>query len=138
MLAQLALAEQDFAQAERRARNALRYARRLPPSNFSTLEGIAAPAEIGARLTALFGPSPARTELMTEGLAALRRYSAPFKLARPRLVLAEGRRAEAMGQTRAASKAYRRAGALASALGMRFEHRLAEIALSELEKPACA
>ena len=134
MLAQLALANRDFAEAERRARNALRYARRLPPSNFSTLEGIAAPAEIGARLTALFGPSPARTELITEGLAALRRYSAPFKLARPRLALADGRRAEAIGDRRAASKAYRRAGALGRALGMQFEHRLAEAALADLEK----
>lgn len=135
MMAQLAMSEEDYDLAERRAYNALRYARRLPPSNFSTLEGIAAPAEIGARLTCLMGPSPRRAELMSEGLAALRRYSAPFVLARPRLALAEGRRAEALGRTGTAAKAYRRAGALARTLGMRFEQTLADGALSSLEKP---
>ena len=138
MMAQLAISEEDYPLAERRAFNALRYARRLPPSNFSTLEGIAAPAEIGAHLTRLIGPSPRRLELMSEGLAALRRYSGPFVLARPRLAFAEGLRAEALGMTRAASKSYRRASALARSLGMRFEQRLAENALSDLERPARA
>ena len=138
MLAQTALAEGDYLGAERHARNALRFAARLPPSNFSTLEGIAAPAEIGARLTGLFGRTPARDQLMEDGLAALKRYAAPFTLARPRLVLAEGRRAEAMLRPRKAAAAYRGARTLARGLGMTFEHDLAERALEDLETKARA
>lgn len=133
LLAQTALALGAYGEAERRARNALRYARRLPPSNFSTLEGIAAPAEVGARLTCLAGRSPQRDALMDDGLAALKRYAAPFTLARPRLALAEGRRAQARQQPEAARRAYHRALALARTCQMGFEQDLAERALTDLE-----
>lgn len=133
LAAQVALHHGDDETAERRARNALRFSARLPPSNFSTLEGIAAPAEIGAALIRKLGPSDARSELVTNGLKALRTYAVPFALARPRLAFVEGRCLEAAARRRPAARKYARAVELATRLGMQFETQLASRALAQLE-----
>ena len=133
LAAQAAFAEGDLAGAEKRALYALRFASRLPPSNFSTLEGIAAPADIGARLALKLGPSETRTHLVTRGLAALKAYAGPFRLARPRLALVRAHRAALSGNQAAARKAYLNAGREARLAGMAFEERLALGALAEME-----
>ncbi|MEM9570668.1 MAG: hypothetical protein AAF996_04325 [Pseudomonadota bacterium] len=134
VLAQIFLAEGAQALAFRHARNALRFAAKLPPSNFSTLEGIAAPAQVGAALKQA-GYRPEESEaLIRGGRKALRRYAQVFELAQPRRHYVEGRIALSRHDRRTAQNQFLEARSKASEIGMRYEQTLAETALTEMEE----
>lgn len=134
VLAQIFLAEGAHALAFRHARNALRFAAKLPPSNFSTLEGIAAPAQVGAALKqASYRPEESEV-LVRGGRKALRTYAQVFELARPRRHYVEGLIALSRHDRRTAQNQFLKARDKASAIGMRYEQTLAETALTEMEE----
>lgn len=136
LLAQLYLAEGANALAFQHARNAMRMAAKLPPSNFSTLEGIAAPAQVGAGLRRTGYRVPDAERLIRAGRKALKTYAQVFELAQPRRLYVEGQIALANTDSKTARRYFQKAKDKAVAFGMRHEVTLAETALTQIEEPA--
>jgi hypothetical protein len=134
LLAQLYLAEGANALAFRHARNAMRVAAKLPPSNFSTLEGIAAPAQVGAALKRNGYRVADAERLMRAGRKALKTYAQVFELAQPRRYYVEGQIALANAATSKARRHFQKARDKAAAFGMRHELTLAETALTQIKE----
>ena len=123
----------DFDRAAWHARRALSWGTRLPPSNFTSLEGIAAPAQLAARAAIARGENtPALKELQRRGRRLLWLYSAIFPFAGPRLAYVDGLIAEARGDTAGACRRIGRALAKADALDMAHEAQLARDALCRI------
>lgn len=134
LLAQLYLADGDLTLARKHARNAQRFAAKIPPTNFSTLEGIAAPAQVGAALRDLKQSDPALDEMIRSGRKALKAYARVFPVAKPRQALVEGIIAERNGDVRAARRWFEKAQAQAQKSGMSYEQRSAKTALNSLQE----
>ncbi|MBX3625532.1 MAG: AAA family ATPase [Rhizobacter sp.] len=127
----LALARGDVDEALRSAAAAGAQASTLPPTNFSSTEGYAAAAHVGALLE-LAGPTAAHRDaghqLRRQHAAVLNRYAMFFPIARPRkalveaLVLAHAQRARA---SQAATEAARRAARLGMSAEADMGHRVA-------------
>ena len=129
ILAQIALRDGDTDCARKHARNAMRFSAKLPPTNFSTLEGIAATAQIGCALKAAGLADPDLKTMIQTGRKALKNYARVFRLARPRHHYVEGLIARANGNERRAQSLIKKASRTASDLGMAYERGLAEQAL---------
>jgi hypothetical protein len=101
--------------------------RALPPTNYSSTEGYAAPALVGA-LAQITGVSAARATLartlVREHLGGLQRYALVFPIARPRLALVRAA-VEAPRRPNAAHTRLIAAAADADRRGLRFEATLA-------------
>ncbi|NQY12529.1 MAG: AAA family ATPase [Henriciella sp.] len=135
LLAQLHIAEGANDLAFQHARNAMRFAAKLPPSNFSTLEGIAAPAQVGAALKRNGYRVADADRLMRAGRKALKTYAQVFELAQPRRFYVEGQMALANAAPKNAQRHFQKAKEKAAAFGMRHELTLAETALTQIEEP---
>ncbi|MEM7638416.1 MAG: hypothetical protein AAF269_05070 [Pseudomonadota bacterium] len=136
VLAQVYLASGDTRNAYRHARNAARFAAKLPPTNFSTLEGIAAPAQVGAELLRRDGANPGLDALIKSGRKALKSYANVFKIAQPRHHYVEALYAQARGDLNSATRQIQKARSASIELGMRYEQKLAVSALNAIqEKP---
>ena len=135
LLAQIYLADASYALARQHARNAARFAAKLPPTNFSTLEGIAAPAQVGAELLRISGnPDPDLETMIKTGRRALNSYAQVFKVAQPRHHYVEGVHARSRGDLKAAQRHFRKAQSASETLGMRYEEKLAVSALQTLKE----
>ncbi|MEM7327715.1 MAG: AAA family ATPase [Pseudomonadota bacterium] len=134
LLAQIYLADADFERAHQHARNAARFAAILPPTNFSTLEGIAAPAMVGAELAQIRGVDPELSHLIKVGRKALKSYAQVFKMAVPRQLYVEGLVARSENNIVAAKRYFKRAQTQAQKSGMQYERALAKRALNSLEE----
>ncbi|MEO1552790.1 MAG: AAA family ATPase [Pseudomonadota bacterium] len=134
ILAQIYLAEGDYANARRHARNAARFAAKLPPTNFSTLEGIAAPAQVGIELVRIKGADPELETMIKTGRQALKSFAQVFKVAQPRRRYVEGLHARAQGEARSAIRHFKKARSAAVSLGMRYEMRLTTTALDAIKE----
>lgn len=134
VLAQLYIKESAPEPAFKHARNAMRFAAKLPPSNFSTLEGIAAPAQIGCALVEAQYRVQESARLMSAGCKALNTYAQVFKMARPRKYYVDGLIARQNGKLRAARHKFQKAIAASESFGMQREHALASAALIEIEE----
>lgn len=130
VLAQIAMKNVDHSAARLHARNAMRLAAKLPPTNFSTLEGIAAAAQVGCSLRAAGINDPEIEAMIKSGRKALKTYAQVFPLARPRNHYVNGLIAQARGDIRRAQHCIAKAKATASKLGMNYEYALADEALS--------
>ena len=129
VLAQTALIQGDLDPARKHARNAMRFAAKLPPTNFSTLEGIAAAAQVGCDLKALGMTDPGLDTIIKTGRKALNSYAKVFPIARPRQHYVEGLIARIQGDERRAQKRIKTARITAMGLGMNYEQTLAIRAL---------
>ena len=129
VLAQTALTQGNFDAARKHARNAMRFAAKLPPTNFSTLEGIAAAAQVGCELKALGMTEPDLVSIIRTGRKALKSYAQVFPIARPRQQYVEGLLARMQGDEKRARKRIETARVTASGLGMNYEQALATRAL---------
>ncbi|MEL7032203.1 MAG: hypothetical protein AAGL97_01245 [Pseudomonadota bacterium] len=135
LLAQLYLAEADDTGARKHARNAARFAAKLPPTNFSTLEGIAAPAQVGAELLRRTRAPDTELEAMIKmGRKALKSYAQVFKVAQPRRHYVEGLIARAVDDTKSARRHFRKARSLSATLGMKYEQMRSVSALQTIEE----
>lgn len=135
LLAQLYLAEADETWARKHARNAARFAAKLPPTNFSTLEGIAAPAQVAADLLRRTDTPDAELEAMIKmGRKALKSYAQVFKVAQPRRHYVEGLIARAFDDTKSARRHFRKARSMSVMLGMKYEQKLSVSALQSIEE----
>jgi hypothetical protein len=112
----------------------MRVAAKLPPSNFSTLEGIAAPAQVGAALKRNGYRVADAERLMRAGRKALKTYAQVFELAQPRRYYVEGQIALANAATSKARRHFQKARDKAAAFGMRHELTLAETALTQIKE----
>lgn len=123
----------DFDAAVWHARRALRWGQRLPPSNYTSLEGIAAPAQLAARAAiARGGNTDELRALQRKGRRMLRTYTMIFPFARPRLDYVDGLIAEARGDTASACRRFGRALARATKVDMAHEAQLARSALCRI------
>lgn len=129
VLAQTSLIQGDLGAARKHARNAMRFAAKLPPTNFSTLEGIAAAAQVGCELKALGMPDPDLDAIIKTSRKALKNYAQVFHIARPRYQYVEGLFARMQGDERRAHKWIEKARSTATDLGMTYEQILATKAL---------
>lgn len=129
VLAQTSLIQGDLGAARKHARNAMRFAAKLPPTNFSTLEGIAAAAQVGCELKALGMPDPDLDAIIKTSRKALKNYAQVFHIARPRYQYVEGLFARMHGDERRARKRIEKARTTATDLGMTYEQILATKAL---------
>jgi hypothetical protein len=138
VLGRAACACGDMERAVWHGRRALRWAQKLAPSNYTSLEGIAAPAQLAACAAIARGRSNETLERMQkQGRKALGAYAALFPFARPRLAHVDGLIAQARGDTAGACKKIGRALARAESLGMNHEVDLARTALRRIgETPA--
>ncbi|MEL7054809.1 MAG: hypothetical protein AAGL09_00640 [Pseudomonadota bacterium] len=134
VLAQVFLAEEDYSNARKHARNASRFVAKLPPTNFSTLEGIAAPAQVGAELRRLNGTDLELDTMIETGRQALKSYARVFKVARPRRHYVEGLCARAQGDMKSALRQFRKARTSAAETGMRYEQTLTVSALHAIQE----
>ncbi|MEO1188565.1 MAG: hypothetical protein AAFW60_05785, partial [Pseudomonadota bacterium] len=135
ILAQVYLVDTNYALARKHARNAARFAARLPPTNFSTLEGIAAPAQVGAELMRRTGETDHELDaIIRTGRKAFKSFARVFKVAQPRRHYIEGLYARAASDDRSARRHFRKAESMAAALGMQYEHLLSVSALHDLEE----
>lgn len=123
----------DYDRAVWHARRALRWGQKLPPSNFTSLEGIAAPAQLAARAAIAQGQnSDELRELQRKGRRMLRTYAAIFPFAQPRLDYVDGLIAEARGDTASACRRFGHAVASAESVEMAHEAQLARSALCRI------
>ena len=133
-LAQVFAAEQDFDLARKHARNAMRFAVRIPPTNFSTLEGMAAPAQVGVMLQQLNPEGRAIEQMIKTGLRTLKKYAQVIRMAQPRHLYVEGLVAGANNDLRTAQRLFNKAHDRAEAYGMRYEQNLAISALNSIQE----
>lgn len=126
VLAQTTLIQGDLGAARKHARNAMRFAAKLPPTNFSTLEGIAAAAQVGCELKALGMTEPDLDTIIKTSRKALKSYAQVFRIARPRYQYVEGLYARMHGDENRARKWIEKARIAASDLGMNYEQILAK------------
>lgn len=129
VLAQTTLVQGDLGAARKHARNAMRFAAKLPPTNFSTLEGIAAAAQVGCELRALGMTDPDLDTIIKTSRKALKNYAQVFHIARPRYQYVEGLIARMQGDEIRARKQIEKARTTARDLGMTYEQILATKAL---------
>ncbi len=129
VLAQTTLIQGDLSAARKHARNAMRFAAKLPPTNFSTLEGIAAAAQVGCELNARGMTEPDLDSIIKTSRKALKSYAQVFRIARPRYQYVEGLFARMQGDESRARKRFENARIAASDLGMNYEQTLAIQAL---------
>ena len=132
LLARLALMRQAEQEALMQARKALRICRRLSKSNFTSIEGFAAPAYVAAHLAVRHGPSGELREMYREGRQHLAGYARGFPLAKPRLLMTEGLWHQAAGKPDRARATLRRAVDAAERINMGYEKALAASILHEL------
>lgn len=125
VLARAALIDEDLGGARKHARNAMRFAVKLPPSNFSTLEGIAAAAQVGCGLMARGISDPDLATMIKAGRKALKSYAQVFHIARPRYHYVEALIAQTQDDEIRALKQIEKARIAASRLSMDYEYTLA-------------
>jgi len=112
--------------------------RALPPTNYSSTEGYAAPALVGALALIAGVAAPQRTlarGLVREHLGALRRYALVFPIARPRLALVRA----ALDGPRRPDSAHTRllvAAVQADRRSLRFDAALARRIAADLAGPS--
>ncbi|MEM7457990.1 MAG: tetratricopeptide repeat protein [Pseudomonadota bacterium] len=134
ILAQLYLASGDDVRARTHARYAARFVAKLPPTNFSTLEGFAAPAHVGSELMRKHGADPELDAMIKTGRKALKSFAQVFKIAQPRRHFVDGLSARANGHSKSALKHFQNARSAAVALDMEYEQRLIQAALHALQE----
>jgi len=134
LLAQLYLARSNETLARKHARFACRYAAKIPPTNFSTLEGIAAPAYVGLMLKRDDGPDRDIDRMIASGRSALKAFARVFPMTQPRFELIEGLFAHRNRNTRSAYSWYQKAKSSAEKSGMAYELALANSAINSIQE----
>lgn len=133
-LAQAFAAERDWVSARKHARNAMRFATRIPPTNFSTLEGVAAPAQIGIALHRINGSDSEGDRMIKTGRRVLKKYAQVICMAQPRQLYVEGLIAGTKGDLGRAKRLLSAAQKRAESFGMRYEQNLSISALNSLQE----
>ncbi len=136
-IAEGVVARCDFALGDRRAalvraRRALKLASPAALLNFSSLEGVSAPAELAARAAVDGDAAPETLRLMRDGRALLARYARTIPIARPRLALVDGLIAASQDRRRPAKTQFNKALSKAQKIAMAHDMRLAEGAVDDM------
>ena len=115
------------------ARRALRWNRHLAMSNYTSLDAVAAPAQVSALMAIRTGRTDALDRLGRTSRKLLARYARIFPLARPRLQYVDGLMAQKNGQHNLARKCFQRSKDRAMKVGMGYEVDLASKGLEMIK-----